>query len=490
MGWWRRLTLRARLVLIGATGLAVAFAVGGVLLVDVLHYVLQRSVDGGARQVAADVAALERVNHLSDPIPPAGNQIVQVVDGDQRVRAATVGADRLTPLLRPAELSRASRGAVVVVPGARAGLDGPLRVVAAPAGTPAGPHTVLVAAPVGDLEASVAAVRDALLVVYPLLVGLLAALAWRVVGWTLRPVEALRRGAEEIGGGSGRIPVPDGRDEVHRLAVTLNGMLERLERSRYRQRAFVADAAHELRSPIASLHAQLDVAAHLGEPVGAEDLLADVERLSRLVDDLLLLARADEGDPSLRRRDPVDLGEVCAEVAEARSGGRVPVAVRVADAAPVLGDRMALHRVVDNLVSNAVRHAASRVEIVVGPGATVTVGDDGPGIAPADRDRVFDRFTRLDDARARDDGGAGLGLAIVRELVRLHDGTIDLADARPGLRVAVTLPTPDQPPRPDQPRPDQPRPDQPPTSPQASGPPQPSGGRTGAVSLTGGPPPS
>src|SRR5205814_112539 len=173
---------------------------------------------------------------------------------------------------------------------------------------------------------SLKAVAHGLLVAYPLLLVSLTVLAWWVVGWTLRPVEQLRRGAEEISAAQvGRLPVPDGEDELHRLALTLNRMLDRLEAARIRQRAFVADAAHELRSPIASLRTQLDVAAHLGEPPAPADLSADVDRLGRLVSDLLLLARADEGDPGLRRAEPVELRHLPGDVAAACAGGRVPV---------------------------------------------------------------------------------------------------------------------------------------------------------------------
>jgi signal transduction histidine kinase len=254
----------------------------------------------------------------------------------------------------------------------------------------------------------------------------------------------LRRGAEEISTAQvGRLPVPEGDDELHRLAETLNRMLDRLEAARSRQRAFVADAAHELRSPIASLRTQLEVAAHLGEPPALGDLEIEVDRLGRLVSDLLLLARADEGDPGLRRQEPVELAALLAETAAGCAGARVPVTVAPDGPQWTMADRGALRRVLDNLAANAVRHASSSVALAVRRSAdriVVTVTDDGPGIPEADRTRVFDRFTRLDDARTRDDGGAGLGLAIVRELVRLHGGTVTLGDAAPGLRVAVALP--------------------------------------------------
>jgi signal transduction histidine kinase len=330
--------------------------------------------------------------------------------------------------------------------------------------------------------------RTLLLVVFPLLVVVLAAVAWRVIGATLRPVEALRRGAEEItgAGGTARLPLPVGRDEIHRLAATLNDMLDRLEAGRARQREFVGDAAHELRSPLTNMRTQLEVAQRLGPaadwPAVSDDLLTDTRRLGRLVDDLLLLARSDNS-PRPTRTEPVDLAALVRDAAARRDR----VHVTVANPVWTLGDPDELRRVLANLVENADRHARTQVclsSTSEGAWSVLTVVDDGPGIPAADRARVFERFTRLDDARARsssrslsgsnsgspsgsgppsgsspgspsgsrsasgsssgEDGGAGLGLAIVRELVRRHGGSVTLTDASgdspPGLRVEVRVP--------------------------------------------------
>jgi signal transduction histidine kinase len=287
-------------------------------------------------------------------------------------------------------------------------------------------------------------VRITLLITYPMLIVILVVVARRVVGAALGPVEALRVGAENITGAGrdDRLPVPESQDEIQRLAVTLNGMLDRLAAARARQRAFVADAAHELRSPLTNMRTELEVAHRLGDQPDARNLLADVERLSRLVDDLLLLARADDA-PGLARTEPVDVGSLVRSVAERYDAARVPVVVAGGPDGWTEGDPQALGHVVANLVDNAVRHAATRVTVSVSrsPGRVrIAVSDDGPGIEPAERERVFERFTRLDDARDRDAGGAGLGLAIVRELVRRHGGTVALSDAAPGLRVEVILP--------------------------------------------------
>ncbi|TYB93518.1 HAMP domain-containing histidine kinase [Micromonospora sp. WP24] len=454
---------------IGVFGLSVGLALGGVVLLGVLGFVLQRSVDNEAFRTADAVALLAAEDALPDPLPVAGGQLrVQVVDGQGRVRAASIDADRLVPMVGRERLEAHQRQRLSVS-GERAGLAGPVRVVTVPAGTAADPLTVLVAKSMTDVRHSTQVVGTSLLISFPLLVAALAVVAWRVVGATLRPVESLRRGAEEITGRAGpdRLPVPASHDEVHRLAVTLNGMLDRLESARRRQRAFLADAAHELRSPVTNIRTELEVARRLGERTDwaavTDNLLADTERLGRLVNDLLLLARLDEsgagpdgpGGVSGTDRNtdgseaggvgPVELGELLTTVAARYPSP--PVRVLPPDE-PLwtVGHADELHRILTNLVENAVRHARTRVVLAAAPEGAyhlVTVTDDGPGVPVADRDRVFDRFTRLDDARARDAGGAGLGLSIVRELVRRAGGTVTLADANaddPGLRVSLRLP--------------------------------------------------
>jgi signal transduction histidine kinase len=307
-------------MLIGIAGLCVGLLIGGIGLLASLGYVLQRSVDSEAEQTATQVATLVNANALPQPVPVAGAGWVQVVDASGKVLAASIAADRLVPILRPDELAQARGGRKFIIDGERVGIIGPLRVVAVPAGPPGDPQTVIVARSMVDAVKGVGLLRANLLVFFPLLVLVLALVAWRVIGATLRPVEALRRGAEEITGTarSGRLPVPLGRDEIHRLAVTLNDMIGRLEAARARQREFVGDAAHELRSPLANMRTQLEVAQRLGPgadwPAVADDLLVDAERLSRLVDDLLLLARSDASAPPVARH-PVELTGLLAEVA-------------------------------------------------------------------------------------------------------------------------------------------------------------------------------
>ena len=220
-------------------------------------------------------------------------------------------------------------------------------------------------------------------------------------------------------------------------------MLDRLEASRSRQRTFVADAAHELRSPLASMRTQIEVAERRGEGTPLMvDVQAEVTRMASLVEDLLVLARLDSDTP----REPrlVDLGPVVSDVVRRHAGARVPVTADVDPDLQVLGHRDELSRVLGNLVDNAVRHADTGVRVSAearGGNVDVTVTDDGAGIPEPDRQKVLDRFTRLDDARDRDAGGSGLGLAIVRELVQRSGGSLALEDAPGGgLVVHVVLP--------------------------------------------------
>ena len=325
-------------MIIGVSGLAVALVVGGWRSSPPCGWRSNRTLDTEARATAEQVAAMVAENRLPAPIPVSGAQLIQVVDGEGRVIGGSLLADRLTPLLRPDELSRALAGSAVEVSGARAGLDGPLRVVAAPGGRP-GVERDRRQSGRGRL-ASQRTLRNALLILFPLLLGLLGVIAYVVIGWTLRPVEQLRRGAERISGGGAdeRLPVPQAADEIRALAVTLNTMLDRLAAGRERQRSFVADAAHELRSPLTSMRTQLEVAQHLGEGgVPTEDMLADVKRLSVLVEDLLLLARADADQRPPAVPETVELRSLLADVASSMTKPRVPV--RVVAGGPVLARR-------------------------------------------------------------------------------------------------------------------------------------------------------
>jgi len=455
-GWWRRRSLRARLTLATSAGLAVALALAAVLLVNALRASLIRGLDLSARQGAVEVAALIDENRLPSPVPVApGTLTVQVLDSSGRITNVSPGADRLVPMLPPAQAEAAARtGQARTLAGPPLGLPSLIRVVAVGA---AGQHVVIAAVSYAEVRDSLATLVKVLAIGTPLLFALLALATWLLTGYTLRPIAELRRGAAEVTetGVPRDLPVPPARDEVRSLAITLNDMLSRLADAQQRQRDLVSDTAHELRSPIASIRAQLEVA--LDHPDGldwtetARDVHADTLRLARLTEDLLLLARLD--GQHLRTR-PIDLAAMCESVAARYATARVPV--RAEAAAPdlnkrcvVAGDQDALARLLVNLLDNAVRHAASRVCVSVreeGGWAVLTVTDDGPGIPPEDAERVFGRFARLDDARARagedspGDEGAGLGLAIVRSTAEAHGGSVSLGDAWPGLRAVVRLP--------------------------------------------------
>lgn len=446
----QRLGLRARIVGVSTVLLAVALVAAGLLARTLFERSLLADLDDAARARGADVARLVDAGELTDPIPVAGGAGgIQVLDADGRVQAASPGGDALAPLLEPGDLAEVRAGGAALLPGARIGVDDPLRVVGVDAGTREDPVTVLVASSLAETRSSLRAVDLALIVGGPLLLLGLAALSWLVVGSALRPVASLRAGAEEITGAGvegRRLPVPAAEDELRRLAVTLNRMLDRLEGASERQRVFVADAAHELRSPLTSVRTQLEVALRHG---GAADwqetatgVLAEAERMSRLVDDLLVLARLDEGTLVGPRPRPVALEAVVADTVGRRGATRVPLDVTAADGPLfVSGDVDALGRVVGNLVDNATRYASSAVSVDLARAdgrAVLTVVDDGPGIPAQDRERVFERFAQVDASRAGT--GTGLGLAIVRGTVQAHGGTVRLADAEPGLRVEVSLP--------------------------------------------------
>lgn len=446
--WLGRFSFRARLTLVATILVAGALAAGAILLMEGVQRSLVTGVDEAARQRAAEVALLVDTGRLPDPIPvEVGTPLVQVVDEQDRVLAASPGGDQLSPILLPEDVNAVRDGESRTVAGSRLGQAQDLYVVGQPTGDD-GAQTVLVAMSLADVQDAMQVIRTALFGGLPLLVGSFAVVCWLLVGQVLRPVAALRSGAEEITSTRERrrLPVPAADDEMHRLAVTLNDMLNRLERSSAKQRAFVSDAAHELRSPLASIRTQLEVAQAHPETADweatSEDALADVERLSRLVDDLLILARIDEVPE--RRLSVVDLAGIADEQVARYERAAVRVTRAGVPSALVDGEVDGLRRIVANLIDNAVRHAVSAVSVEVRvhrDGAVLVVTDDGPGIAPGDRDRVFDRFTRLDEARSRDAGGTGLGLPIVRELVHAHGGTVELGDGEGGgLRATVRLP--------------------------------------------------
>ena len=298
----------------------------------------------------------------------------------------------------------------------------------------------------GSVDRTVGRVRTALWLTVPFAVLAGALVTWLLAGRALRPVRAITEQAATITGGtlSERVPVPSSGDEIATLANTVNGMLDRLETDDVRRRRFVSDASHELRTPVAVLKSEAEVA--LGSPdrtdvvALASGVLEESTRMATIIDDLLSLARRDEGVAAPTTE--IDLDDIV--LAEAHRLRRVPVDVSAVSAGRVLGRMDEFARVVAHLLDNAARHAKTTVAVglVTEAGQVrLTIDDDGPGVPVADREVIFQRFSRLDEARTRDAGGAGLGLAVVAGVVERSSGsvTVDTSPAG-GARFVVTLP--------------------------------------------------
>lgn len=436
--FWRAQSLARRITAAATALVGVTLALSAVLLVSSLRAGLIGAADAAAEQRAADLVQLVSTGVPPALLPQAGDQSgAQVLDQSGQVVSSTPQLSGAAPLL---DLSTVGAGIV------EAG-DARLLVVPAP------PYTVVVASPLDEVREVTTRLSLALVVGVPLLLVVLAGLISALVRYALRTVDRMRRQVDAITATDlhRRLELPSAHDEVHALAETMNALLARLEEAAAVQRRFVADAAHELRSPLASLHAQLEVGMRHPDPARfaarLPALLSDTARLARLVDDLLALARLDESARP-HRSELVDLDEVVyTQVAALRPAARVPLRTAHVSAGLVRGDPDLLTRVVRNLLDNAVRHAATTVDVSLGSTGDVVelvVQDDGPGIPAADAERVFHRFERLQDARDRDSGGSGLGLAIVHDVVALSGGTVEVAPSGSGARLVVRLPAADQ----------------------------------------------
>jgi len=390
-------------------------------------------VDASARTRAQDIAGFSN-GTLPSVLPAAQDDasVVQVLDSSGRVLAASGNIEGESALVRPYPAQRGLQ--ISTLSGLPIGSGERFRVLQDTTGRPAARRTVVVAMSLAPVDDAVQSARSLLFQVLPAALLLTALVTWLSVGRALAPVERIRRGVAAIGGGdlSKRVPLPASRDEVHRLAETMNAMLDRLEASAGRQRRFVADASHELRSPLANMQASLEVALarqdlDLWQETG-QDLQGEYDRMQHLVEDLLLLARLDGRLPLAH--DEVDLDDVVHDEAEhLRRHGSVTVHVLPLPALRIRGDGARLAQVVRNLADNAARHGATTVTLSLrrdGDWAVVRVADDGPGVPAEHQDRIFERFTRLDQARARDSGGSGLGLAISREIAQAHGGSLTL----------------------------------------------------------------
>ena len=419
---------------------AALLVVVSTVTVWLLRAQLTDNLDEGLIGRADEIAMLLAADPAPE-LPRNEDVLIQVLAPDGTVRQASASVQGMAPI------TSAHVGVRTVddVPGR----PERFRVVARTVDTPRGPATLLVGVNDDDVSDPVRILSRVLAGAVPLVVASLAALTWWLTGRTLRPVERMRRELAEITAGhrGRRVAEPGTADEVDRLARTMNETLDRLDAAITRQTRFVADASHELRSPLTRIRTELEV--DLVTPGSREEIersvLQDVVSLQHLVDDLLQLARSDEGVAPLRL-ERVDLDDiVLKEARRAVERGRVDVDVSAVAAAQTIGDPRHLTRVVRNLLDNAERHARRTVTLSLDEDTTATrlvVVDDGAGIPPGDREHIFERFARADQARSRDAGGSGLGLAIARDIVERHGGTITLADGAPTTFVVELAPAP------------------------------------------------
>lgn len=437
------------MVLLASVTVATVIAAAGFGIGVALKASMTESVAVAAVSRAQDIAAAVQHGAMPATFPVLDDDeaFVQVVRSGDVVAASSNIAGQAPLALATPPVGEVTVHDIADLPLAED--EGGFRVAVASTVTPQGPTTVYVAGSLEDVHDTIA---DAIVIAaggLPLVIVALALAMWLIVGRTLEPVDRIRREADAIGGQDlhRRVPEPDRDDEIGRLARTLNAMLARVEGSAVQQRRFVADAAHELRSPIASLRAQLETAPEVQSPLGwrqrTASLLDETLRMQRLTEQLLLLARLDAAE-ALRRR-PVDLDDIVVTVA-GRLRGDPGVALDVSQVRPVqvAGDAILLEQLATNLVENAIRHAHKQVRVRVGHAGGqvfVEVEDDGAGIPVDRRGEVLRPFTRLDDARDRDSGGAGLGLAIAADIARAHGGLIEIGEsALGGARVGARIP--------------------------------------------------
>ncbi len=449
--WWRPRYwgISARSAFVAASVVLVALMVAGAGLAIILYRSLLSGVDDAAAGRVHDIVSAlqsDTPRELDAALITTDQRIVavQVVDGRGHVVQRSPGAPT-TALIDPTTIGTALQ---IGLPD-HASPDGDMRISGQTVDGRSGRYTILVGAGSEAVEATVKTVLVLLACAAPIVIAVSAVATYLLVRRSLKSVDAIRTRVADISTSdlSERVPVPNTIDEIAALAVTMNEMLARIEAGHEAQRRFVGDASHELRSPVTAILSALDVAAAHPELLDAElaasTLRPEAQRMESLVEDLLLLARADEHGLALRRRD-VDLDDIASQELDRL----VPHGGLTVDAELVptrlAGDPGGLSRVVRNLLDNAARHAISRIELRVRPegdAAVLTVADDGPGIPEADRERVFDRFVRLDWDRSRRGGGTGLGLSIVSEVVAAHGGNVTIGE-RPGggALVRVQLP--------------------------------------------------
>ncbi|WP_032405798.1 sensor histidine kinase [Rhodococcoides fascians] len=450
----RSWTVRVRSAVASTLVVAVCLIAAGGALLGVLYSSLESSARSAATARVTLIAQQwgsgdrddDRRPRVENSLLATDGQIgiVQVVDASGAVLASSRGdssASLTTQQIPSSEVRDLGRVDVAGI--------GDFWVSATGVSSPRGQATVFVGADREPVEKVVSTVALLLAAVGPFVVALVAFATYRLVGAALSPVENIRSRVASISAArlTERVPVPDTRDEIARLASTMNHMLERLEDGQRAQQRFVSDASHELRSPLATITAALELAEARPELRDAallnDSLLPEARRMRQLIEDLLVLARSDETETAAVSGD-VDLEDLLYEEAkrvQATSDVRTElsiVPVRVS------GDPYALARMVRNVVDNAVRHADTRIVLscsMSDDAAVIAIDDDGPGVPASERTRVFDRFVRLDSSRTRDEGGAGLGLAIVADTVAAHGGSVHVTDSPiGGARFEIRLP--------------------------------------------------
>lgn len=440
------LGVRRSVVLAAGLVLAAALLAGALILRTQLHEALEHSIGEETLTRARGVATLVQTGDFGPALQPDDRTPawVQVVDRGN-ILASTPNIATLTTPFAP--VPDGARATVRRLHGLSIDTGERVAVASVPSIVRGRPVVVLAASPLDLADATDRRIVTSLAFVFPALLLIGCCVVWVAARRALRPVEAIRAHVAAITSTdtSRRVPVPNTDDEISHLATTMNDMLQRLDAAATRQRRFIADASHELRSPLASLRNQLEASAYDDTrdswTASIADMTIDHERLERLVTDLLLLARHDEGER--RAMEPVDLGYLVRNELSKRPSA--PGRERTVDAGNVLinANPDAVTRIVRNLVDNAERHANTLVDvhlITTSESVELVVSDDGPGIPLEHRHRVFERFVRLDEARSADAGGSGLGLAIVAELVAEHGATIDITPTDTGARFVVRFP--------------------------------------------------
>ena len=437
----RRTTLRVRVTLVSTMVVALALAAAGIALDAALRSSQLDAVDAALDTRAGDIESLLEGNALPSDLDVGRDDIIQVVDSDGGIVAASSNATSRPLFGQPNAESFTANVDHLGSKEYRFHIESDRSTGS----------IIIVGTALGQVDAVGSDTRNAFLLALPLLTLFVGGVVWIVIGRALHPVEAMRAEAADISGNElhRRIPSPGTDDEIGHLATTMNEMLDRIEASSHAQARFVSDASHELRTPIAVIRHQLEIALREENPDVLRAVAADVSeenlRMQRLVDDLLLLARHDSPDDHRHTTSPlIDLDDVVLEQAQ-RSSATTKIDTSRVSAGQVRCNPDHLVQVVRNLLDNALRHAESTVALTVdgqGPSVVFHVDDDGSGVDRADRKRIFERFARTDDARARHLGGTGLGLAIASELVYRYGGDIAVSDSviLGGARFTVTLP--------------------------------------------------